>query len=178
MKPLSSTTVSKFKLFFMTFLPSILLKVSSIWQLIPGLHSTLLVSFHLQRHMGDFVIQVIGKKISINQWVKTFPLLNLPSSNRQLHYSRYVLVILHAKIFAKKVCPRSRWLDGLDVGDFVWLYGNDVRVVVDYAYTTMTMRTSVANFDFNKGTVRKKVLWYFFISNSTMFRRNSNFVIE
>ena len=28
--------------------------------LFPGEHSTLLVSFHLQRHMGNFVIQVYG----------------------------------------------------------------------------------------------------------------------
>ena len=33
---------------------------NSTIQLNKGLHSTLLVSFHLQRHMGNFVIQVYG----------------------------------------------------------------------------------------------------------------------
>ena len=36
--------------------------------IILGIHSTLIVSFHLQRHMGDFVIQVSLEMIAIGHF--------------------------------------------------------------------------------------------------------------
>jgi len=85
-----------------------------------GSHSTLLVSFHLQRHMGDFVIQVYGPCILlvVISWV-SFWLNREATSDRISLGITTVLTMTFLGLEARKDLPKVTYPTALDYFVFI-----------------------------------------------------------
>ncbi|XP_023346187.1 gamma-aminobutyric acid receptor alpha-like [Eurytemora carolleeae] len=85
-----------------------------------GIHSTLIVSFHLQRHMGDFVIQVYGPCILlvVISWV-SFWLNREATSDRISLGITTVLTMTFLGLEARKDLPKVPYPTALDYFVFI-----------------------------------------------------------
>lgn len=104
-----------------------------------GIYSTLLVSFHLQRHMGDFVIQVYGPCILlvVISWV-SFWLNREATSDRISLGITTVLTMTFLGLEARKDLPKVPYPTALDYFVFIsftYIFSTVVQFGVVHYFT-------------------------------------------